>query len=170
LNRKLAESGAVPTSNIPLLADTSRGDIREAVLTHTIGDVEAGSRLGEAFSDGPVENATMLPPTFAIGTTHGGVGGWWQIWTRGTLQDYRDFGPIHGTMGASLCNVLMADGSVRTFQDLNGDTYLNNGFDPDLYTGVGSIGYTAKNVELPPEDVHSGHTLQRSLKGNLDTM
>ena len=42
-----------------------------------------------------------------------------------TLQDYRAFSPVHkGT-----CNILYADGSVRTLDDLNEDGFLNNGFD-----------------------------------------
>ena len=49
------------------------------------------------------------------------------------------------------------------------DGFLNNGFDPDVFTGVGSIGFEAKNVELPAEDIYSGYNLQRSQKGNLDT-
>ena len=90
-------------------------------------------------------------------------------WAKGTLQDYRDFGPLHWAMGATHANVLMADGSVRTVADLNGDSFLNDGFDLGLFTGTGSIGYSAKNVELPPEEFCSGWTLRRTMKGNLDT-
>lgn len=169
LNRRLVDNGAAPSSNVPLLGDTNPGDIKEAILTSQIGPVDAGSRLGEAFSDGPILNSNMAPPSFAVGTTYGGTAGWWATWQKGTLQDYRDFGPIHGSMGPGKSNMLMADGSVRAFQDLNGDGFLNNGFDPDAFTGAGSIGFETKNVELPSEDIYSGYNLQRGQKGNLDT-
>ena len=35
------------------------------------------------------------------------------------LQDYRDMAPVH----AGQCNVLFADGSIRTFKDLNSDGF-----------------------------------------------
>jgi prepilin-type N-terminal cleavage/methylation domain-containing protein/prepilin-type processing-associated H-X9-DG protein len=168
LNRRLADNGSAPSSNIPLLADAAPGDIVEAILTNPLGDISQGARLVEAFSDGPVINTTMKPPTFAAGTVFGGATGWWGTWSKQTLQDYRDFAPVHGSMNAKHTNILMADGSVRLFTDINGDGFLNNGFDPAVYTGVGGIGYSEKNVELPPEDVLSGYTLTRQGKGNLD--
>ena len=36
------------------------------------------------------------------------------------LQDWRDMAPTH----AGNCNVLFADGSIRSFKDLNKDGYL----------------------------------------------
>jgi hypothetical protein len=164
----LSDNGAAPSSNIPLLGDGSPGDVVEAILTHAIGDVPQGARLAESFCDGPIVNSTMKPPTFAVGTTFGGPAGWWNTWAKETLQDYRDFAAVHGSMNAKHVNILMSDGSVRLFTDLNGDGFLNNGFDPALYTGAGGIGYSEKNVELPPEELFSGYTLTRQGKGNLD--
>jgi len=40
------------------------------------------------------------------------------------LQDYRGFAPVH----QGLCNVLMADGSVKALKDSNDDGLINNGF------------------------------------------
>ncbi len=167
LNRRWTDNAAASSSNIPLLADAMPGDIFEAVLTNPIGDVSVGSRLTESFSDGPVINTTMKPPTFAAGTPFGGAGGWWAGWNA-TLQDYRDFAPVHGSMGPRHANILFADGSVHGFADLNADGFLNNGFDPAVYTGVGGIGYSEKNVELPKEEIYSGYSLRRGTKGNLD--
>lgn len=82
-----------------------------------------------------------------------------------SLQDYRDFGPVHGG-GA---NVLFADGSVKSFQDSNGDTFLNPGF---LTTG-GNSGYSPNDntVELPEAEIFSGVLLENfnpTSKGNTD--
>lgn len=82
------------------------------------------------------------------------------------LQDYRDFGPVHG----GGCNVVFADGSVKVFQDLNGDTFLNPGF---TTTSAASSGYAANDntVELPEAEIFSGVLLEAfnySPKGQLD--
>ncbi len=168
LNRRDVESGSVSSSIVPLLGDTAPGDVREAVLSDDLSEeLRTGSRLGESFSDGPILNSTMAPPTFATGTPYGGVGGWWETWTRLTLQDYRDFGAVHGVANKS-ANILMADISVRNFVDRNKDGFINNGFDPALYTGTGSIGYTTNDLEVEPSEFYSGWSLKQQLKGNLD--
>ena len=63
------------------------------------------------------------------------------------LQDYRGFAPVHAGAG----NILFADGSVRTFSDLNKDGYLDNGFIADALP------------DLPPEDVMSLYSLTAEL-------
>jgi prepilin-type processing-associated H-X9-DG protein len=125
----------------------------------------------ESFTDGPVLNTTMNPPTFPSGTSMNGANGWWAVWSKQTLQDYRDFGAVHGSGKGAICNVLFADGSVRPYVDRNGDGYLNNGFDPALYTGPGgptAIGYTDNSVEIPKDEIISNWTIRESQKGNLD--
>jgi prepilin-type processing-associated H-X9-DG protein len=70
------------------------------------------------------------------------------------LQDYRQFSPVH----RGYCNIVFADGSVRTFLDGNGDQQLNDGF-----TGAyppGPNGFVDKTVEIGPQDVHSSGTMQ----------
>lgn len=82
------------------------------------------------------------------------------------LQDYRDFGPVHG--GGS--NVLMADGSVKVFQDTNGDTFLNPGFKTVSASASGYAGGD-NTVELPESEIFSGALLEPfnySPKGQLD--
>jgi prepilin-type N-terminal cleavage/methylation domain-containing protein/prepilin-type processing-associated H-X9-DG protein len=165
LSRRLVDNGPAPSSNVPLLGDAAPGDVKEAILSQTIGDVPAGARLGEAFTDGPVQNSNMKQPTFAAGTLYAN---WWGVWNKGTLQDYRDFGAVHGSKGSRTGNILMADGSVKSFKDTSKDNFLNNGFDPALFTGTGSIGYTSALIELPSEEIYSGYTLQGGTKGNLD--
>ncbi len=169
LNRRDVEAGAVSASIVPLLGDTAPGDIREAVLTQEVGEeLRPGVRLAEAFSDGPILNSTMLPPVFPGGTTQGGPNGWWGVWNKQVLQDFRDFGAVHGA-AEKHTNLLMADASVRSFNDKNRDGFINNGFNPALYTGAGSIGYTSADLEADPTELHSGYSLKVSNKGNLDT-
>jgi prepilin-type processing-associated H-X9-DG protein len=72
------------------------------------------------------------------------------------LQDTRDWSAVH----SSTCNILMADGSVKSPVDLNGDSYLNPGFP---VTGSSAtkqvlaekVGYTDGVVELAPFEVRS---------------
>jgi prepilin-type N-terminal cleavage/methylation domain-containing protein len=63
--------GRVATDRLPIMADSAPGDIREAVLRNALDNLPAGARLVESFSDGPVLNTTMAPPTFAAGTPQG---------------------------------------------------------------------------------------------------
>ena len=70
------------------------------------------------------------------------------------LQDYRGLAPVH----AGTANVVFADGSVRSFQDENKDSYLNNGF-----AAVAGSGFLDDGVELPPEDVMSMYSLEARL-------
>lgn len=168
LRRSLIDAGTTPATAIPLLGCGQAGDVREAVLAQQVGPIAPGERLVESFTDGPVLNTTMRQPTFNVGTPFAGPTGWWAVWGRQTKQDYRDFGAVHGGKKQPTCNVLFADGSVRNFVDTNGDSFLNNGFDPTLFTGTGSIGYQDATSELTLEDVYSGWSLQPGMKGNLD--
>lgn len=69
------------------------------------------------------------------------------------LQDTRGWKAVHGTQ----INVLMADGSLRVFKDLNGDGFLNPGFpvpsNPNLILGTD---YSDDTVELHPSEMFNG--------------
>jgi prepilin-type N-terminal cleavage/methylation domain-containing protein/prepilin-type processing-associated H-X9-DG protein len=182
LTRRKAESGLVPTSQIAMLADASPGDVDEATALETFEItannglglkaqvfVPAGSLLTEAMNDGPatydpsnkkvalialaaslgvqqaaeMNGSPIAPPTIASGTY---------------LQDTRDFFATHGGAKGS-ANILMADGSVQSFNDTNGDKYLNPGF--PVPTGLTNaeyldIGYRNSDVELTPGEIYSG--------------
>ena len=75
------------------------------------------------------------------------------------LQDTRDWFAVHGGGKSATCNILMADGSVKNFGDLNGDKYLNPGF-PVVgnltQAEYGGIGYRDGTVELPPSEMFNG--------------
>jgi prepilin-type processing-associated H-X9-DG protein len=157
LRRRLMSSNGAPSSNLPLLGDGSEMQLDGGVLSHEIAEHQAGEMLVESFSDGPVENATMKPPSFAPNTPRKGPTGWWSKWVNETRQDYRDFAPVH----RGRANILMADGSVRTYKDQNKDGFLNNGFDPANYTGSGEIGFTEANEELLEHELFSGYSIRR---------
>jgi len=79
------------------------------------------------------------------------------------LQDTRDWYAVH----RGSCNVLMADGSVKTFVDQDKDFFLNPGFPipsnltPDQYD---AIGYRSDVVEMHPSRCFNGLFLVGSRK------
>lgn len=73
------------------------------------------------------------------------------------LQDTRGWAPVH----RGSCNLLMADGSVKSIQDVNGDGYLNPGFpvepgDASYDVLNSTVGYTNGKVEMPSSQVFGG--------------
>lgn len=185
----------VPASSIPLMGDTSPGDIDEAILSQSLRDqFPAGERLGEAFNDGParysdtdqvdlIDDVAATTPVPVVNTllssfpfvgqsVHlAGTGAHMDadqegdvdeeaFWPAGAtnlwLQDTRDWSAVH----TGSCNILMADGSVKSPIDLNGDTFLNPGFpvsgssltQPQL---AETSGYTDGTVELNPFEIYS---------------
>ncbi len=73
----------------------------------------------------------------------------------GWLQDTRAWGTVHG--GA--CNVLMADGSVKSFADQDNDGYLNPGF--PVTAASTTVGYQSSVIELPAAKIYSGMFLEK---------
>ena len=158
LDQSRADSAGSPSNRVPLMADANNAGT--ASLPVQIGKAAAGSPVAAGFTAGPVTNETMSAPTFSSGTPRDGSGGWWAGWYRQTRQDYRRFGPVHGGGG---CNILFLDGSVQTFNDSNGDGFLNNGFDPAVYTGGDSIGFADATVEISEQDVYGLWSLKPPL-------
>ncbi len=76
------------------------------------------------------------------------------------LQDTRAWWATHRGSG----NLLMADGSVRTLQDTNGDKYFNPGF-PATTGSAGDDGYTSGECELNSFEVFCGLFLSLQLYG-----
>ncbi len=170
----------VPSSSIPLLGDASPGDVNEAVLDTGLytgsldeaGVLIAGSRLAETANDGPcyMNSASLLLldggngdgldvnayqpvrwPQVGEVTSGQGAGTLTASPNNLWLQDTRDWYATH----RGSCNLLMADGSVKTLFDTNGDNFFNPGFDATSMTSVRD-GYTPGPCEINSFDVFNG--------------
>jgi type II secretory pathway pseudopilin PulG len=141
----IVDSSGLPASLIPIMGDaTSVG-----TLTHEMGPNAVGVPIGASMTGGPVLVTTMQAPSFAAGTPKTGAAGWWGVWAKQTLQDYRAFATVH----RAHANILFADMSIRTFKDQNGDGMLNNGFP----AGVG--GFSSDFVEIPEKEIESHYSI-----------
>jgi prepilin-type N-terminal cleavage/methylation domain-containing protein/prepilin-type processing-associated H-X9-DG protein len=195
LKMRQVEVGQVPSANVPLLGCAAPGDSDEAFLVRGLNEQLAqGIRLAESFNDGPAvwdaaaEAVKLIDTDY---TSSGGPGpgfvnvknaiiatdGWPSVGSitepiallnelgSPVLQDTRDWFAVH----SGQCNIAMADGSVKTIVDLNGDGFLNPGFDVgessvfeegesslSLEEKASSIGYTDSTLELHPAIVYCG--------------
>ena len=173
LTLRIADGAACPLNFIPLMACGGPGEL----LQYPFGEQVAGTPTAKSLSRGPIltmdvpsgMGVALSPPgPFSEadpsatppepGTPRDGpLGtGWWAAWNL-TLQDYRDFGPVHRYS----CNILFADGSVRNYVDQNHDGLLNNGF---TIAGAPNSGFLDDEIDLPQEEVFSGWVLQTSYK------
>ncbi|MBC7967974.1 MAG: DUF1559 domain-containing protein [Fuerstia sp.] len=164
----------VPSSSIPLLGDAAPGDNKEAILSTTINAaLPAGSRLSEVACDGPCRvNVDRIQLLDGGATGFDGLAVNLYVPTRYpnidelatdalaasggpglVLQDTRDWYATH----RGGCNLLMADGSVKTLFDKNGDNFFNPGFQIPA-TGFNSIadGYTSGGCEINAFDIFCG--------------
>jgi prepilin-type processing-associated H-X9-DG protein/prepilin-type N-terminal cleavage/methylation domain-containing protein len=154
LRLAVLDASGVAGNFIPLLGD---GAPTTRTLPQPLGNLSGGELLVPAHTAGPVLWNTyngippLNPPVFAAGTPRDGPNGWWFVWNKMVLQDYRNFGVVH--RGA--CNVLFADGSVRALSDANRDGKLNSGFP--------AVGGFADNVnEFPDKDLYSLYSVTAS--------
>ncbi len=193
LSTRNVDSSSVPANNIPMMADAAPGDAKEAILSATINEeLPAGHRLGESFNDGPawfngvgvelLKNdfplvKSTIPQQFpTVGTvvTLANEGNFASttalngtIGRKLLLQDTRDWYAQHGDSA----NILMADGSVKTMHDLNGDGFFNPGFPVQgVADPARTVGYTDGTTELNAFEIFTGTLLNSELmiKGNFE--
>ena len=166
----------IASSTIPLLGDAGPGDVDEAILATDVPndkeELPRGMLLAEAFNDGPAywdaDSGTLNligagavltaqvncergePTTAACAAPTGTGAGGNNIY----MQDTRDWFAVH--QGSA--NILMADGSVKVFYDLNADGFLNPGFPVEGLddTTVSSVGYSDNVVEMAKDQFFSG--------------
>jgi prepilin-type N-terminal cleavage/methylation domain-containing protein/prepilin-type processing-associated H-X9-DG protein len=81
------------------------------------------------------------------------------------LQDTRDWYAVH----EGRCNMLMGDGSVKTFVDKDGDFFLNPGFSANG-GDKNRDGYTTNQIELPVFECYNGAALnyEQIVKTNFE--
>lgn len=174
----------VPSSSIPLLGDAAPGDTNEAVLntgsfTGSLddnGQLISGARLCETANDGPCRRVSGGASIQLLDATAGFSGSTVDLYNPVryplvgelvtaaneatyqadagvglVLQDTRDWYAVH----RGGCNLLMADGSVKTLFDANGDKFLNPGFNA---AGMSALtdGYTQGPCEINSFDVFCG--------------
>jgi len=203
LTRRVAENSFAPTSSIALLGDACPGDINESSLNFDVSQsptdwintalatqlkklwIAKGTLTVESFSDGPASYDAATPAIRLItkpGTpldvqaacdAAGNCGQ--PLGSNGVyMQDIRDFFAIHGGgFKGATCNILMADGSVKTFVDTNGDQYINPGFPVVNATVVSagvqdSIGYIDGIIEAQRGEMFSGAFLFKLTKGKQE--
>ena len=175
-----------------MLGDAAPGDAKEAILDVTIPDTDLleGQRLGESFNDGPAywdtnqvklikETTPTIEASECVAQQYPAVG---EVMTEAVadsyaglnqagaaaaegliLRDTRDWFAVH----RAGCNILMADGSVNTFADLNRDGFLNPGFPIattiDKTTLARATGYTDNVCELNNFELFAGVFLNFSI-------
>jgi len=181
LKYRQVEGGQVPAANVPLLGCAAPGDSDEAFLVRGINEELAeGIRLAESFNDGPafwdgtavklIDDAYGSSGLVDIKNCIIAADGWPSLGSvmepialandlgSPVLQDTRDWYAVHNNK----CNIAMADGSVKTVVDRNGDGFLNPGFDvgedtmSTLEDKAARIGYTDSTLELHPSVIYCG--------------
>ncbi len=181
LTLRQMDAGDVPASALPLIGCASQGDavqdpssglesgdgILEETIDATLGLV-AGAPLCESFNDGPSRsngtNAILLIPggtalqalRLANGASYprkGEPGIPDQV-----LQDTRDWYAWH----TKSVNLVFADGSVRSVEDVNGDGYINPGFVVDGSATAASTGYLSSETEVNPWEMFPGVLMKGS--------
>ncbi len=160
LSRTIAFGPALPSDSADPFANGK---------TDTHQFIEQGELLSEAFNDGPAffnssnNSIDLIGQLVPLGTQIAcEVAGSCPAPTSASgtyLQDTRDWYAVHGGGKKAACNILMADGSVQVFHDLNNDKFLNPGF--QILTGLTEaqyrgIGYRDSTIELSPARIFSG--------------
>jgi prepilin-type processing-associated H-X9-DG protein len=140
LTVSLLDRASVASSIIPFIGDGAA----VGMLTQDMGPYGTGEPTTLTFTRGPRQIANVSSEPVITNAAQTGATGWWHVWHKDVLQDYRGFSPVHN----GNCMILFGDGSVRAVQDENGDDYLNNGF-------LAGNGFMDDTVEMKQDDFMS---------------
>jgi prepilin-type processing-associated H-X9-DG protein len=199
LRSRVLGTGKRTTSTIPLLGDAAPGDTDEAIAAVDFGYsptdrfgiaavgkktyVQAGEVLARSVGEGPAYYDSSTKRIKRIGSYNSRLDA--QLTKEQSGEPVTrptgsagNFLYLHATTqwfamhGKNSLNLAMADGSVQSFTDTNGDGYLNPGFgvptnltDPEYE----SLGYRSSEIELPDALCFSGVFIAPNLvKGELD--
>lgn len=172
LKANYLDGAKVPGHAIPLLCDASAvGFLSETIGGGTLNEIPAGSMYVTPLVGVPIGNRLLIDtdldgnsdlpspfylktPLFAVPTSRKGTTGWLKTWNFDTRQDYRALQPIH----SGVANVLMADGSVQSLYDTNGDGFINNGFDPS--PPGGQLYWQSKQLEVDESRLATYYSLK----------
>lgn len=135
-------------TNVEILEDVVDGGAAAISWSDEIGGTTQPSPNDFGSSvNGQTINSATTPAQWnaAYGGTVSG-----RLW----LQDTRDWYAIH----SGQVNLLMADGSVKAFKDLDGDNYFNPGFNANGLDEA-TDGYTSNQIELPHFECFNGASL-----------
>lgn len=156
LTQRQVDNSRLSSSSIPLFGDV-RPTTLAATLDQRVGIFEQGELVAMNIFGGPAAfdasgNINTEPAPNASGKN--GPNGWWAFWEKQTLQDYRALSPLH----KNVCNMVMADGSIRSIADANRDGFINNGFPG------GNGQFADSEEEVAPTDLASKYSLDSLLK------
>ena len=167
LTTKMVDSRRTASNTIPLLCDASIvGTLDFPIGTYSVqnngtqgpfeqvfgaGEAVTVAMVGRPVISDPSAGTLLKQPAFASGTSRDGANGWWAVWNKKVLQDYRGMSAHH----RNRCNVLMADGSIQVLTDENNDEMINNGFPA---TGTG--GFRDAQIEAGPLLLASYYSVQ----------
>ena len=155
LTLKTLDTGRAAGNTVPLLTDASAaGALSYSVPDHlAAGDLYVVSMVGMPVISKPSPDfpsfAVYDVPSFPVDTPREGNDGWLKVWSRYVLQDYRGMSAHH----KGVCNVLMADGSIQSLVDVDGDQFINNGFEANA-------DFASSKIEAGPLDLASFYNLQ----------
>jgi len=162
LTSKMIDSSRAPASTVPFLCDASAVDSLTAPIGHFsetdpsrfevifgAGEPVTTAMVGRPVIADPAAGALFSTPSFPSGKAREGASGWWGVWNKQVLQDYRGMSLHHRGVG----NVLMADGSVQALYDSNRDGFLNNGFPAT------AGGFASPEIEAGPLALFSYYSL-----------
>ncbi|RMF43521.1 MAG: DUF1559 domain-containing protein [Planctomycetota bacterium] len=159
LRQRLVDNSRASTSSVPLLGDTYEAN---ATLSLPLGDAAAaGSPLAIHRFGGPATwNAStgeiFFPDASSVASSPSG-GFTPVLWYEETAQNLLALSPRH----RGVCNVAMADGSVRQFHDRNGDGYLNNFSNLPKYRLGSRSPFSSDEAEVAPTDMTTFFSLSR---------